>query len=97
MAIYAIDIYVSSTNTFSFQSRFNSIGTGGARQAVKIFGTANNVPVDGTLIISSLGVCNWIGEGIVTATINASGIVTVTLPSTAYATSALISSVKISK
>lgn len=97
MAIYAIDVYVNSANMFSFQSRFDSIGVGGSRQTVKIFGIANNVLIDGTLTIASVGTCNWTGTGTVTATINSSGIVTVTLPTTAFDVFTLISGEKISK
>lgn len=97
LGVYAISTYVSSTNTFSFQSRFDSIGVGASRQTVKIFGIANNVLIDGTLTIASVGTCNWTGTGTVTATINSSGIVTVTLPTTAFDVFTLISGEKISK
>ncbi len=66
------------------------------RQTVKIFGTANAKTVDGVLTLYDSGDCIWTGTGTVTATMNSSGIVTVTLPGTAYDSFALISAQKIS-
>lgn len=88
--IYAIVIDVIGSDTFSFKSRFDSIGSG-RRQSVKIFGVANTIPVDGLLIISSSGICTWSGTGDVSAVMDYSGIVTVTLPGDAYDFFALMS------
>lgn len=74
----------------------HSVGSGGMRQTVKIFGTANAKTVDGVLTLYDSGTCIWTGTGTVTATMNSSGIVTVTLPGTAYDSFALISAQKIS-
>lgn len=95
--IYAISIRVSGGNTISFKGRFDSVGSSGTRQPVKIFGSDNYVAIDGMLTVSSDGTCIWSGEGNVTATMNSSGIVTVTLPNNAYDDFVLMSPYVISK
>lgn len=94
--LYVLKKSVSSTNQFTFKSAFNETSQDTARQAVFIFGRANQTSIFGMLcIISISNTCIWDGDGNVTATKDNSGLVTVTLPNTAYDRIALLSVEKI--
>ena len=82
--IYTLTLYINSTSELKFKSAFDSIGEGGSRQSVKIFGACNSALMDGVLVIASAGTCTWTGEGKLSATVDASGVVTVTLQQNAY-------------
>lgn len=53
--IYTLVIYVNSTTEFKFKCTYGSIGSGGLRQAVKIFGAANSECIDGELVVDDGG------------------------------------------
>ena len=59
-------------------------GTGGNRQTVFLFGTANHTPILGMLEIEDSGTVRYVGQGTITASPEDGGIVLVTLPEKAW-------------
>lgn len=89
--LYALNKRISSTNVFTFQSSFSSLGVA-SRQTVYIFGSCNTHPTHGMLTISDIdGACSWSGTGNITASMDATGKVTATLPYEAYDSFILLS------
>ena len=89
--LYALNKRISNTNVFTFQSAFSSLG-GASRQTVYIFGSCNAHPAHGMLTISDgYGTCSWSGTGNITASMDTTGKVTVTLPYVAYDSFILLS------
>lgn len=89
---YRIVIPVLGASIFKFQGRFNGDTSYNYRQSIKIFGTDNGIAIDGILtILSNSGECIWSGNGEITATSDANGVITVLLPMAAYDKFTLIS------
>lgn len=59
-------------------------GTGGNRQTVFLFGTANHTPILGMLEIEDSGTVRYVGQGTITASPEDGGIVLVTFPEKAW-------------
>ena len=81
--VYMAKTYVSGTNQFQMQT---SIGGESAmsRQSLFLFGFDNNQLVRGVIGARSDGTASWDGTEGVSVSINAQGVVTVTLPHNAY-------------
>lgn len=77
---------VSGTNTFDIQTKYSEfLSTGGnERQSLFIFGVANTTVVYGVAVVSNKGTTQWQGTAGVTLSTKSGGILTVTLPTTAY-------------
>lgn len=88
---------VSGVSTFDIQTKyadFTASGNGNERQTLFIFGAANASLVYGLARVSNSGVTAWSGTTGVTLSTKAGGILTVTLPATAYDLFTIISSRK---
>lgn len=78
---------VSGVSSFDIQSKyaeFTGTGNGNERQTFFIFGSANASLVYGVARVSNSGVTAWAGTSGVTLSSKEGGILTVTLPATAY-------------
>lgn len=87
---------VSGTNAFDIQTKYSEfVSTGGnERQSLFIFGVANTTAVYGVAVVSNKGTTQWQGTSGVTLSTKSGGILTVTLPTTAYDIITVISSRK---
>lgn len=88
---------VSGVNSFDIQTKyadFTATGNGNERQTLFLFGAANASLVYGLARVSNSGVTQWQGTEGVTLSSKAGGILTVTLPATAYDLFTVISSRK---
>ena len=81
---------------FTFQSMYSSLGQE-SRQSVFIFGSCNGTLIFGVLELRNIdGVCSWSGTGELSASMDAKGKVTVTLPRVAYDRFVLLSAYSLS-
>lgn len=87
---------VSGVNSFDIQSKYADFTntSGNERQTLFIFGAANASLVYGVARVSNNGTTQWQGTTGVTLSTKAGGILTVTLPATAYDLFTVISSRK---
>ena len=84
-----------SENSFDIQTNYTDFtGVGNGRQTLFIFGTANATIVNGVARVSDNGTTQWQGTTGVTLSTKAGGVLTVTLPTTAYDMFTIISSRK---
>ena len=83
--MYMQNARVWGGNTITVQTRFTALDSGGSRQSIFLFGVADITPVNGTIIINSNGVTQWIGTaGVQIGSMDASGRIIITLPNGAY-------------
>lgn len=87
---------VSGTNSFDIQTKYSEfVSTGGnERQSLFIFGAVNASVVYGVAVVSNKGTTQWAGTSGVTLSTKSGGILTVTLPTTAYDIITIVSSRK---
>jgi hypothetical protein len=87
---------VSGTASFDIQTKYSEfVSTGGnERQSFFIFGEDNGTAVYGLATVSNKGTVKWAGTSGVTLSAKAGGILTVTLPGTAYDLFTILSSRK---
>lgn len=86
---------VYETNFFDIQTNYTEFtGVGNGRQTLFIFGTANTNIVSGVARVSDNGTTQWQGTTGVTLSTKSGGVLTVTLPTTAYDMFTVISSRK---
>ena len=84
-----------SENSFDIQTNYTDFtGVGNGRQTLFIFGTANTTIVNGVARVSDNGTTQWQGTTGVTLSTKTGGVLTVTLPTTAYDMFTVISSRK---
>ena len=78
---YMRNVRIHQTDSVKVQTMFaNFDGTGGERQTIFVFGSANTVNINGTVFVNSAGNVGWTGTGNVTITAEAGGIIKVTMP-----------------
>lgn len=86
---------VSETNSFDIQTKYTEFtGVGHSRQTLFIFGTANASLVSGVARVSDNGATLWQGTSGVALSTKAGGVLTVTLPTTAFDIFTVISGAK---
>ena len=86
---------VSGVSSFDIQTKYAEFGTtGNERQTLFLFGAANASLVYGLARVSNNGTTAWQGTSGVTLSTKVGGILTVTLPTTAYDLFTIISSRK---
>ena len=83
---------IQGTATVQVKTRFADFNdTGGSRQTIFIFGSANNTAVYGLITVNNAGVCSYSGVGDISVEAKESGIIEITLPKTAYDAFTIIS------
>ena len=87
---------VSGTNAFDIQTKYSEFLSSGGneRQSFFIFGAVNASIVYGVAVVSNKGTTQWQGTTGVTLSTKSGGILTVTLPTTAYDLITIVSSRK---
>ena len=83
--VYMCSNYISRTDTIQIKTQYPDFaGEGGNRQGIFLFGMANKTPVIGVGYVSNNGEVKWEGTSGVTLTAKGEGILSITLPTTAY-------------
>lgn len=94
--IYFLKKRVWGESQFTIKTSFSTFsGNGDTRQSIFIFGCSNTVLVHGVACVNSKGDCWWDGtSGVSVSTSTTDGVITVTLPITAYDELVLMSAQK---